>query len=1155
MKTRYIYWAIAAMVAFAACEKEAQQEVEQQPVRTVLQVGIADTKTYLGDADAQHHRKVYWSNGDQIAVNGTASDALDGLAANTASADFNFTGALSTPYNVLYPASIYTDATHVTLPAIQTYKEGGIADNMLPLAGYSADGSNISLTHLCAVVKVSVKRKVGDPVDTDNIVAVRFKGKNSEKVSGSFEIAYNPAALTATIGTGDDLEVRVVKSLATSTSEAIVYYLVVPARTYSNGFDVIVQDVKGDIMTKSKASSIELVAGKLYNLAEFAFVPNGTATGIEITSAEDLIAFATAYNNKEYGDDLVATITADITFDATTSAAFNATGGIGLKNGVHGTEDYYFKGVFNGNSENYSISGLEATVPLFTATDSDGIIKNLTLDNTCSFEFTHANTTEGMFGSVVGYHKGTLDNVKVAADISLAAVADVTQMTTLGGLAGRTTVGKLQNGCEYSGLISTPAGFTSNKKVIIGGLVGRFSNAGSISDCFFKGAISNAAQVTSTDKTNPYLIIGGVVGHLDGGASVSSTNTTDDHEAVASAHASLSAIIVNKTTVAYHSAVGGIAGEVVNGTVSNCTNAATIGNSIFRDGDGTGRYMKSGGIVGRNGANGVITGCTNNGTVIHRSNPRLQSLGGIAGYNAGQMTNCTNNASVSHMATGQSIAAGRVVSLGGVIGENIANNMVSDVHNTANMEVSSMEDGTSSEASLGGVIGNNTGEIDGGVGKNITNTAQVYFSPYFEYQFLGYNLGGIVGKTSASVRNVLNTGNVYFRWNSEENNASKIYLGGVVGKVTGENAVTISGCENRKTSGTEGQVYLRPGKGNANYLGGILGYTDATAAVTVSNCTNGGTIAYRFNYTVSALDVSSGCGGIVGGQATGTSVSITGCTNNGEVYHNIMNGTNTESQNDGAYKNTYVGGIMAKGTGVTISNCTNNGYVHGGNATRHNSYPNYVGGIVAHLTGASSIQDCSNTGNVFNADNNNTDTYGNTPCSGGLAAFVEGTSGSRITIGGSTGCTVDATEVRATRGWVAGAVACAKYVDISSVTVVKPITVSACHYAGGIAGYASYCSISSSEFSGNQLHCNTAVDYGIGGIAASMDNSMVDGCNSYLTTATKSGGNVAGGAIVGISGSENTIQNCHYKATINSTTANIAGTGTFTDGGGNVADL
>lgn len=1076
MKTRYFIFALAAAVLAAGCAKEMNApEIapETSGVKTVLHVGLDATRTYLGASEAGA-RKVYWSNGDQIAVNGVTSDALAGLADNTASTEFTFTGTLNTPYNVIYPASIYGDATHVTLPAAQTYKADGFADGMYPMAGYSADGSSISLTHLCAIVKVSVIRATTGTIDEDDIALVRFKGRNNEQVSGSFTVDYENATLTGTSTAAADKVVKVVK--AQSTVPAAVYFIVVPAGTYSNGFDIEVVDSKGHKMVQSKTASKTLEAGHLYGMADVSFVPTSTELGIEISNAEQLIQFATDYNNKVFealGDEpLIATLTSDITFDATSSAAFNATGGIGEKNGINGgTEDNYFDGLFRG--ENHTISGLEATVPLFVATGSAGVVENLVIDNTCSFTFTHDNTIEGMFGSVVGYHKGLIYGVTSAADISLAEVADVEYLTTLGGIVGRATTGKLEY-AKYSGLISTPAGFTSTNKVLIGGLVGRFSNAGSVSDSYFEGAISNEAQVTSTDKNNPYLVIGGVVGYMDGGSSVSTTNANAVHADVASAYSGFNGKIVNKTTVAYNSAVGGIVGELNNGTVSDCNNAATIAISIYKVGTDGSRYMRTGGIVGKNNANGTITGCTNNGSVQHRSNPRLQDLGGIVGWNAGTVTDCTNNAAVNQMTSGQSVKAGRIVNLAGVIGENVTGASVSDVHNTAAIQISSMEDGTASEARMGGVIAYNEAAINGGGTKNITNSGQVYFSPNFANQFLGYEIGGIVGLSKASVENVHNSGYVYFRWNSDVNVASKVYMGGIVGRMD-ENG-TIGGCINEGGANNAGEVYPNVKAGNAGhnsiYAGGILGYSESD---------------------------------------------------------------------------------------VTISDCTNSGYVHGGNTTKVNGKTFYTGGIVAYLKGASSIIDCSNTGQVNNAQSNNTYTIGSTTLSGGIVGHVEGTDTAPIVIGGTTGCLVDAA-VLSTRGWVAGIAGYAKYVNLSNCSVEQDINCAA-HASGGLVGKAEYCTISNSSFNGEKVHSNnTQAGAGQGGLVANMNDTTIDGCSCYATTLTNNVNIAAVGAIVGISGDNNTIQNCHYKATITTTAgsgqaAQIAGSGTFTDGGGNVADL
>ena len=1157
MKTRYFYL-MAALALMAGCAKESlESQNELSGEKFYLTVGLpSDSKTHMGDSEAGA-RPVYWSNGDQIAVNGKASDELSGLADDVTSTQFSFTEVvLHLPYKVVYPASITTEADpdHVTLPAVQTYRAGGFAEGMNPMAGYTTDGNNVSMSHLCAIVKISVKRAATGIVDEDNIVAVRFKGRNNEKVSGDFEINYATATLATATGTGSDLEVRVVKNQATSTTTAIDYYLVVPARTYANGFDVIVQDVNGHIMTKSKTSSKALEAGHLYNMPEFEFVPTETELGVEISSAEQLIAFATAYNNKEYGADLVATVTADITFDATSSAAFNATGGIGTPYGG----DNYFNGVFNGN--NHTISGLKATVPLFAGMDK-GLVKDLTLDNSCSFAFTHTNEAdEAMFASIVGYHKGVLDNVKVAADIEIEAVADITQMTTIGGLTGRTTVGKLQNGCEYSGLISTPAGFTTTGKLIIGGLVGRFSNAGNVTDSYFKGAISNAAQVSSTDTNNPYLIIGGVVGHVDGDATVSSTNSTADHAAQATAHSTMTGIIVNKTTVAYNSAVGGIVGELNKGTVSDCANAASIALTIFKPGNTSARYMKTGGIVGKVNANGTITNCTNNGTVQHRSNPRLQDIGGIAGYNAGTVTSCTNTVAVNHMTTGVSGATnkgGRIVNLAGIIGENASGATVSDVHNTGALQISAMEDNYDTEGDkpicevrMGGVIAYNLADIDGGATKNITNSGQVALTTTPSNPFIGFELGGIVGYSVASIKNVANSGQVVNTLN-QAYAVTRLYMGGVVGEVANTANVEISGCEN------SGVVYFNVNSKAAahtgDFLGGLVGYihSDDDLTATISDNENSGYVHIACTSTIACSNLI--IGGVIGKMAESGTVSD--CNN---VGGNNNTGEIALSFSDAVHTDNYIGGILGKTeSDVSLTSCNNSGYVQGGNSTAHNGATCFTGGIVAYLAGASSLSDCGNSGVVYNNQRNNTDTNVGSTYNGGIAGYIRGTSTDYISV---VGCDNTASNMFSRRGWLGGIVAYAEYANLENCTFDQDVTLSClCRGIGGIVGWGANTNVTSCDYTGAELSATQIQANRAGGILGRLDGGIVDSCNSsvgtFMSHPSSADVPVAGGAIVGISGSGNTIQNCHYKPTINSAASNIAGTGSFTDGGGNVADL
>ena len=1061
MKTRYFILSLAAVALLASCAKEQSDPEEFIPeesqVKTVLTVGIApETKTVLGPSESGL-RKVYWSNGDQILVNNTISEELENVPDNTSSVQFTFSGTLTPPYKVLYPAGIYSQA--IDLPTVQTYKSDGFADGMFPMVGYSADGSAIDMKHLCAIVKVSIKRATSN-ADEDDLVSVRFKGRNDERVSGIFEIDYENGTMSATAPVADaNKVVKVVKDIATSTSEAAVYYVVVPAGTYSNGFDIIVQDKNGHIMTKSRASSIELVAGKLYNMPEFPFVPTGTELGIEISNAAELIQFASDYNNKVFeslGDEpLIATITDNITFDSTTSAAFNATGGIGMKNNLYGaTEDYYFNGIVNGGD--FTISGLIATVPLFAAIGEDGAVNNLKIANTCSFTFTHPNTAELDAGALVGYNKGIVKNVEVAANVALES-GDISQVTALGGIAGRVTIGTIDN-CTYTGNLSVPDDFAvDSKKTYVGGLVGSITNAaGKVQKSDFEGTIDFAGTVASTDKNNPYLMLGGIVGAVNAGTvSNCSTSDTKTKEITMDNSNSYTATIQNHSRKVYHMAQGGIAGYNA-GTVSDCLNEASVKNFVLTTGtnggtasDSNSRYYDVGGIVGLNAAGATVSQCINNGLFESRSTPRIQKIGGVVGYNKGTVSSCFNSdeGDIVISTTNISPYSVRVGEVGGVIGNN--EGTVSAVQNSGDISLGRTENAAGVELKFGGVVGLTSTAIDGGSGQDISNSGNI-FSNYngTTVTTAGIRYGGIVGSASASVKNVINSGNVTYQTNAT-NVVSKLYLGGVVGEFrSATSAVELKGCVNH------GEVYFNAANNAAhtdNYVGGILGFT-FESNVAISNCYNDG---YIHGGNGSKQNGKTMFVGGIAAYLDGVS-SVTDCENTGQLLNNQFNNTVTK------VGSTFEGGIVGFALGtdsdrITISNVTND--VNNG-ATITGGRRGYTGGAVGY----------GEYVDISNATNSNKYGGGSGYYYGGIAGWlVNGT----ISTSTYTGAVIESSQIQGAGGIVctldAGSIidGCTSYLNtithganacvdgaIAGKSVAGSI-IKNCHYANAAYGICS----------------------------------------------------------------------------------------------------
>lgn len=282
---------LAAVAGFSGCSGIHFESVHHPEVITFIEVSTPDstiTKTSLGSL-SEGKRHVYWSDGDKLSADGLASNALTGLAPQTRSAVFSFGGSLTAPYDLLYPASFWTDAGTITLPSTQNYSSGSFATNTLPMACRVTSGEEIpSMSHLCAILKLSLLKDAG--VSASSISKITFTGGDGEQVCGLFDIDYStpsisgaaasPAGRTLTLNVGEPL----------SESDALELFLVVPAQTYTKGFSVTIEDEFSRTMTKRRTPSTTLTAGRLIPMASFTFVPSALASEFTIEDiTEDVL--------------------------------------------------------------------------------------------------------------------------------------------------------------------------------------------------------------------------------------------------------------------------------------------------------------------------------------------------------------------------------------------------------------------------------------------------------------------------------------------------------------------------------------------------------------------------------------------------------------------------------------------------------------------------------------------------------------------------------------------------------------------------------------------------------------------------------------------------------------------------------------------------
>ena len=243
--------------------------IEPEGAPLVISVGLPEaTKTTVGPSESGK-RKVFWADGDCISLGGTASAPLSGVTPGSTSASFSFTGSHALPYDLLYPASYWKDASTVTLPPVLAYSP---ADGVpVPMACRMESEGTAQLGSLCAVIGLSVLDDASAPGKT--LVSVVFRGGADEQVSGDFSIDYAACTLTgaSTADADKSLEISLAEPLDPSVPAEILFS--VPAGTYASGFTVTLTDSDGGSMTMVRKSSATLAAGKLILPSTFSYKP------------------------------------------------------------------------------------------------------------------------------------------------------------------------------------------------------------------------------------------------------------------------------------------------------------------------------------------------------------------------------------------------------------------------------------------------------------------------------------------------------------------------------------------------------------------------------------------------------------------------------------------------------------------------------------------------------------------------------------------------------------------------------------------------------------------------------------------------------------------------------------------------------------------
>lgn len=911
--------AALSLIAAAACTKNEfdSQNIQNNEGRTVLTVELpGETKTILGDAQGDV-RPVLWSKGDQISVNGVASQALD-IESNAASADFTINAELTAPYSIIYPATMVKDGSSViTLPSQQKFASGdNIVSGSLPMAGYSTTLS-AKMGQLCGILGIHLK--AGSQTGLIRYIEVTATG--GEPVSGDFSVDCHNCKLSSEAQGVNVIRMEVQKALSTESANA--FNVILPAGVYSQGFSVKVVDENGQAMIRNIGGSRELEAGKLMLMPELTFVPNGEEKGVEIATPEEWNSFATAYNAGKYPDSQIATITADLNFSSVSADQFVT---LGLRDGAKQSPNgstKYFAGTLNGNGK--KIINLKSDVPFIQAIGTGALVQDINIDETCSFTPWYGGEKQLEFGSLIGYCSGgTVKNCTSAASITVSQ-------------------------CNA----------TANKAPLyIGGLIGR-NRAAAISDCTSAATIVSDKTYVTDAKAKTSLYIGGFTGYCSNPNGVLENCTNTGNISVAS--------------TARYIYVGGLCARCSAGTITGCTNSGTIEATMARASGDPCMFLRLGGLFSiidtDEESSLTVSGCSNSGAITSRSNVKQLYVGGIAGQVDALNATLIDNKNSGNITTTKRMRYLYCGGLFGCIEQPLTLSLNGEPH-TGTIKIGSVESSTFTSVYCGGIIGKTNAEltISGDATWKSKITKTTLGTDIAAESFLGGICGCADGGT-ISISGMKSGGTI-----SVDTLAfSKSGIGGILG--CGTKGATISNCANSSTISAKTSKAVIEEDIYSAHIGGIAGRVSG-GATEIKHCTNSARVENRhWNNNLWTSYLGNMVGAIVGSigyQSDNTFSSvIDDCHNTGIVYAYrgaaggiagyISNTTVTNCSSEGNItRSAPGGGITSIAENCEISSCYVKGDFIG---KKGGSAIGYAGGIIGDAIG-SSADDCKYLGTL-----------------------------------------------------------------------------------------------------------------------------------------------------------------------------------------------
>ena len=251
------------LILGAACAKESAPQENPEPSGPfVLRADLPEDQEVL--KTGLNGYEVIWNTGDKVSINGILSDAVASSGNGKRSVDFTFASTPSAPYNVLYPGTTSSDV--VVFAATQNYVENSFDTGAAPSYGVATvNGNNASarLNPLGAVLRFALN-------GTSNIDKIVLNALGEESIAGKFKVNFSTGALTPNGNNSPSVTYNINgdSGLALGASDTH-FYVVVPARAYTQGFEALVYEKTTEKYMRLKfyGSGQTLSAGTLVEFA------------------------------------------------------------------------------------------------------------------------------------------------------------------------------------------------------------------------------------------------------------------------------------------------------------------------------------------------------------------------------------------------------------------------------------------------------------------------------------------------------------------------------------------------------------------------------------------------------------------------------------------------------------------------------------------------------------------------------------------------------------------------------------------------------------------------------------------------------------------------------------------------------------------------